>query len=50
MKLNLRKVMALGVAALIGLGASAQTLTQEWAHTTGVHANGSARSCTGWEE
>ena len=50
MKLNLRKVMALGVAALIGLGASAQTLTQEWAHTTGVHANGSARSCTGWDE
>lgn len=50
MKLNLRKVMALGVAALIGLGASAQTLTQEWAHTTGVQADASTRFCTGWEE
>ncbi len=47
MKLNLRKVMALGVAALIGLGASAQTLTQEWAHTTGIPSTGNARFCTG---
>lgn len=35
MKLNLRKVMAFGAAALIGLGASAQTLTTVWEQALG---------------
>lgn len=47
MKLNLRN-LALATAVAVAGSASAQTLTQEWVHTSDVQANGSARFCTGW--
>lgn len=48
MKLNLRN-FALATAVAVAGSMSAQTLTQEWVHTSGVQANGSARFCTGFD-